>query len=125
MIIHLEKQRSTLSYRILSAFIAFAFIFSSIMPPAPVYAQLIPQGLAGMPLPGAMVPLSPGFTPAMVTGITIHPVPLKNEPGGIIASPHPYPYPCIIVLQLLGDVGDLTGRCRKGCVSHHFCLEPG
>ncbi|MFA5261917.1 MAG: hypothetical protein WC450_11880, partial [Candidatus Omnitrophota bacterium] len=72
-ITHFEKQRSTFSYRLLSAFIAVMFIVSSVVPPTPVYAQLFPQGLANMPLPGAMVPLSPGFTPSLVFGLTVHP----------------------------------------------------
>ncbi|HQP10635.1 MAG TPA: hypothetical protein PKV41_04555, partial [Candidatus Omnitrophota bacterium] len=73
MIYQFQRQRSTVSNRLLSAFIAFTFIFSVIMPPMPVFAQLIPQGLTNLPLPGTMMPLTPGFTPPMVIGLTVHP----------------------------------------------------
>ncbi|MBN1869265.1 MAG: glucose-6-phosphate isomerase [Candidatus Omnitrophica bacterium] len=73
MITQFQHQRSTFAYRVLSALIAFSFILSVTTPPTPVYAQLFPQGMANLPLPGTMVPMSPGFTPPMVTGITIHP----------------------------------------------------
>ncbi len=71
MITYFEKRHNSLSYRILSAFIAFTFIFSLVLPPG--YAQLIPQTLLNLPMPGTMVPLTNGFTPTLMTGVTIHP----------------------------------------------------
>jgi len=55
------------------------FLFSFVVPPEIVYAQNI-GGLLGLPNPGQMVPLSPGFIPAVVRGIKIHPDnPLKFD----------------------------------------------
>src|SRR3990167_9123663 len=78
MITYFEKRHNSLPYRILSAFIAFTFIFSLVLPPG--YAQLIPASPAGgpqtllnLPAPGAMVTLSAGFTPAIIKGVTIDP----------------------------------------------------
>ncbi|GEM_PF-5039978 len=64
-------KRKNLSYRILSCFIAVTFIFNVVLPPG--YAQLIPQALLELPAPGTMVNPSPGFAPAIIKGITIHP----------------------------------------------------
>ena len=71
MITYFEKRHKSLSYRILSAFITFTFIFSLVLPPG--YAQLLPQTVLNLPVPGAMVPLTNGFTPTLMTGVTIHP----------------------------------------------------
>jgi leucine dehydrogenase len=54
--------------RFISAFIILTFSSSLIVPPS--YAQSLPVSL---PVPGAMVPLSPGFTPALIKGIKVHP----------------------------------------------------
>jgi len=79
MITHIQKRRPTLAYRILSAFISFTFIFSVCMPPASVYAQLMPSGL-NLPLPGAMVSVTSAFAPVMIKGVNIHPDnPLKFD----------------------------------------------
>jgi len=73
MIIYIEKRRSSLTYRIICAFIALTFIFSIIVPPTPIYAQALPQSILNLPLPGNMVSLTPGFNPPLVKGITIYP----------------------------------------------------
>ncbi len=65
----MEKRRTSLFYRILSAFIAFTFSFTSVIPPS--YAQTI--GALNLPVPGTMVPLSPAFVPILLKGMTIHP----------------------------------------------------
>ncbi|MBI3617472.1 MAG: hypothetical protein HY210_04550 [Candidatus Omnitrophica bacterium] len=70
MIISIRKRSTSLPHKILSAFIAFTFIFSLVLPPG--YAQLAPQAL-NLPAPGTMVSVSPAFTPALINGITIHP----------------------------------------------------
>ena len=67
---HFQKIRKTFAYRIFSAFIAFAFSFSYIVPP--VYAQWIPATVMNLPVPGTSVPLTPGFTPARIIGMTLH-----------------------------------------------------
>ena len=78
MIVSIQKRRVSLPHKILSAFIAFTFVFSLVFPPG--YAQLIPASPAGgpqtllnLPAPGTMVSVSPAFTPALINGITIHP----------------------------------------------------
>jgi len=70
MIRSIQRKQSTFIYRTFSAFIAVAFIFSSIVPPQRVYAQ---TPFLNLPVPGVMVPMSPGYTPALIKGITIHP----------------------------------------------------
>jgi len=54
-------------------FIAMTFIFSMVVPPQASYAQMVPQTVLNLPIPGTMVPVTPGFTPTLVKGITIHP----------------------------------------------------
>ncbi|VAW13219.1 hypothetical protein MNBD_BACTEROID05-635, partial [hydrothermal vent metagenome] len=68
MNIYMQKQKTNLMYRVLCGFVAFTFTFSMIIPP-----QASAQGMINLPLPGVMLPVSPGFTPAIVHGITIHP----------------------------------------------------
>ncbi len=63
------KSRTRLTYRLLSAFIAFTFSFTSVVPPS--YAQSI-AGL-NLPVPGAMVGPSAAFVPVLLKGMTIHP----------------------------------------------------
>lgn len=65
-----QRAKKTLAYRILSAFIAFTFSFSYIVPPG--YAQGLPATVMNLPVPGTTVPLTPGFTPARIIGMTIH-----------------------------------------------------
>ncbi len=80
MITSIHHKRSSLTYKIISSFIAFTFIFSVIAPPTPIYAQAIPQSILNLPLPGSMVLLTPGFNPPLIKGIMIHPDnPLKFD----------------------------------------------
>ena len=54
MNIYIEKNRNSLYYRLLCAFVAFAFAFTLILPPA--QAQVIAsQTVMNLPLPGAML----------------------------------------------------------------------
>src|SRR3989338_4937354 len=69
MISYLEKTHTSLSRKILSGFIALTFLTSVILPPTPVFAQTV----LNLPVPGAMVPPSAGFMPALMTGVTVHP----------------------------------------------------
>jgi len=69
-------KQSTLLYRTFSAFLVFAFITSSIIPPQKSYAQVGAYGhtpLLNLPAPGTMISLSPTFNPPIIKGITIHP----------------------------------------------------
>jgi len=80
MNIYLEKRRTRGAYRLLSAFVAVAFACTSIMPPAMSFAQVIPQTILNLPVPGTMVNVSPGFTPTIVKGMTFYPDnPLKFD----------------------------------------------
>ncbi|MBI5150706.1 MAG: hypothetical protein HZA28_08060 [Candidatus Omnitrophica bacterium] len=67
----ISSKRKTIAYRIFSGFVAFTFIFSLILPPG--YAQMVPQTILNLPVPGTMVSVSAGFAPLLVKGITIHP----------------------------------------------------
>ncbi|MBI3601434.1 MAG: triose-phosphate isomerase [Candidatus Omnitrophica bacterium] len=58
-------------YRALSSFMCFIFIFNTILPPQIARAQSTSDLL--LPAPGVMVTTSPGFTPTLIKGITIHP----------------------------------------------------
>lgn len=69
MINYIEKRRSRIAYKALSAFIAFTFIFTTILPPS--YAQSI--GMLNLPVPGTMIPSSPAFAPVLLKGMTVHP----------------------------------------------------
>jgi len=66
--IYIEKKRMTFSFQILCAFIAFTFLFTSIISPS--YAQ---QTILNLPSPGAMLSMTPAFAPTIIKGITIHP----------------------------------------------------
>ncbi|MCK4882536.1 MAG: hypothetical protein KAS92_05895, partial [Candidatus Omnitrophica bacterium] len=73
MITFIKDKRPTFGYRILSGFIAFTFIFGIVIPPQVTYAQLIPSTVLNLPLPGTLVPVSVGYTPALMTGLTVYP----------------------------------------------------
>ncbi len=60
--------------KIISLLIAFTFISTSIVPPS--MAQSLPAGQAGvlnLPLPGAVVNLTPGYSPMLIRGVMVHP----------------------------------------------------
>lgn len=71
MITNISSKRKTVSYRVLSAFIAFTFALNLVLPPG--YAQMAPQNFLNLPAPGTMLSVSAGFAPALVKGITINP----------------------------------------------------
>jgi len=80
VISYIEKKQSSLTYRTVSALVAVAFVFTSVVPPTPIYAQTVPLAGLNLPLPGAMVTPTPGFNPPLIKGITIHPDnPLKFD----------------------------------------------
>jgi len=76
MITYIGKQKKHPIYRMISGLVAVAFIFSTVMPPTYIFAQVVPATVLNLPVPGTMVPLSIGFNPPMVNGITIYP----NDP---------------------------------------------
>ena len=69
MMRHAARNRSRFAYRLLSAFIAFTFSLTSILPPS--YAQTI--AALNLPAPGMMVTPTPAFVPVLLKGMTIDP----------------------------------------------------
>ena len=69
MNIFIRKQKTNLAYRILCGFIAFSFVSTMMVPPQTAQAQM----MINLPVPGTMVLTTPGFTPPMIYGLTIHP----------------------------------------------------
>src|SRR3989338_8389783 len=65
----MKKKPAPFTYRLLSAFIAFTFSFTSVMPPS--YAQSIAS--LNLPMPGTMVTPSAAFVPVLLKGMTVHP----------------------------------------------------
>jgi len=70
MISFIETKRPTLTYRIISLIITITFC-STFITPVPSYAQAV--FLSELPAPGIMLPMSPGYTPALIRGLTILP----------------------------------------------------
>lgn len=69
---HQKRKRFLLNK--IAQFLVIILSFSLIFGPSAGYAQVVmPQTILNLPLPGAMVSMSPGFTPTLVKGITIHP----------------------------------------------------
>ncbi len=73
MIHTIQKKQGRLYCRVFSAFVAFTFIFSLVMPPAVLYASEGTQTIFNLPIPGEMVHVSEGYAPAIIKGLTIHP----------------------------------------------------
>ncbi len=71
MITYIEKRRKNLLCRILSVFICWAFIASTIMPLPKAEAQSV-NTVLNLPAPGTMMGITPTFNPAMIKGMTIH-----------------------------------------------------
>ncbi|MFA5089198.1 MAG: WD40 repeat domain-containing protein, partial [Candidatus Omnitrophota bacterium] len=69
MIISITKQRHTFVYRCFSLVVVIAFSLSLLATPSPAYAQ----AMLNLPQPGVMIPLSPGFNPAILRGIKVFP----------------------------------------------------
>ena len=62
----MDQQRTNPIYRLISAFVAVSFIFTTVITPS--YASVL-----NLPVPGVMVTPTPGFSPAIIEGLTIHP----------------------------------------------------
>ena len=75
---YVRRKRVSFLYRVVSAFIAITFLFTSVLSPS--YAQAVFPAWLNLPVPGTMVPLSPAFVPVLLKGMTIHPEdPLKFD----------------------------------------------
>ena len=71
MFLSFNKMRGGLFYRACSVYVLLTFISGMALPPAA--AQSISGGFLGLPAPGMMVPPSPGYFPALIKGMTVHP----------------------------------------------------
>ncbi|MEW5895222.1 MAG: hypothetical protein AB1650_05655, partial [Candidatus Omnitrophota bacterium] len=69
VMIPVRKASHGLFRRIISTFLLIIFTFGMILPPDIARAQVIPM----MPLPGSLVVQTPGYIPALIKGITVHP----------------------------------------------------
>ena len=69
MINLIQKRRHSLPIRVVSFFICISFSLSLVVPPQSTYAQTV----LGLPQPGVMLPVSPGFTPTLIKGIKVYP----------------------------------------------------
>jgi len=68
----IRSRKSTLTRKVLSSFIAFTFVFTSIIPPTSVSAQMSPSFM-NLPVPGTLLAPSSTFYPVLVKGIEIYP----------------------------------------------------
>ena len=66
-----RSKTKNLTYKIISGILSFIFSFTSVIPPS--YAQVVMPGLMNLPMPGVMVPVSAGYAPALIKGITLNP----------------------------------------------------
>ncbi|MBP9853410.1 MAG: hypothetical protein KBD53_00920, partial [Candidatus Omnitrophica bacterium] len=66
-----NREKRILGRKVICSFVAFSFIFTSILPPQ-VAAQSLPT-ILNLPIPGSLVAQTSGFTPALIRGITINP----------------------------------------------------
>ncbi len=73
MIITYKSLRGNYLSKTLSCSIIFIFLSTSVISPTIGLAQSIPQTTLNLPVPGAMLSISPGFTPPLIKGLTIHP----------------------------------------------------
>lgn len=67
----LKREKIEMARKIISGFVVFTFVFTSILPPQ-VAAQALPT-ILNLPVPGVMVNISTGYMPALIRGITINP----------------------------------------------------
>jgi len=72
----IQNSKFNVLRRAISLCIIVSFLGTSIIPPQTAQAQTVPAlPLSGLnlPLPGSMIPLSPGFTPTVIKGLKIFP----------------------------------------------------
>lgn len=63
-----KKRKNTVCFKVFSIFLAANFSLTLLFPIRYSHAQVI----SGLPIPGAMVSLSPGFIPTIMRGVKIH-----------------------------------------------------
>lgn len=70
MTISLSQNRSSLSYRVFSAFLIVSFLWTCVLPPGAAFAK--GNTFLNLPAPGMMVRTSKAFVPVLLKGMTIH-----------------------------------------------------
>lgn len=63
--------RKSLLHKAMSFFVAITFIFTLAFPPSIASAQTFASTVLNLPMPGAFVTMTDGFSPAIIRGITI------------------------------------------------------
>ena len=71
MFTYLTRKKENFIFLAGARILVLILSFSLILSPSASYAQAI--NLLNLPVPGAMVPLSPAFVPVLLKGMTIHP----------------------------------------------------
>ncbi|MBP9854210.1 MAG: isocitrate lyase/phosphoenolpyruvate mutase family protein [Candidatus Omnitrophica bacterium] len=66
-----NREKKDFARRIICSFVAFTFVFTSILPPQ-VAAQTLPT-ILNLPIPGTLITPTVGYMPALIKGITINP----------------------------------------------------
>ena len=70
------QRKFSLHFRVIACLVILCFTSTLIILPQNAYAQSLPAvqaGVLNLPVPGAMVSRSPGFVPAFLKGMAIHP----------------------------------------------------
>ena len=65
----MKHNHNNLFKRITSLCVSVIFIISVIIPPQSVHAQ----SMLNLPVPGAMITTTPGFTPPLIKGLKFYP----------------------------------------------------
>ncbi|VAW13323.1 hypothetical protein MNBD_BACTEROID05-1209, partial [hydrothermal vent metagenome] len=73
MFIYLKTKKQSFTFSALSRLMVLTLSLSLAFAPVASYAQVLPQTIFNLPAVGTMVPLSAGFTPTIIKGMTIFP----------------------------------------------------
>ncbi len=73
MISFINQKQKSLWHRLTSSCIALTFILSSVIPPSTAAAQPSPQTILNLPIPGTMINITSGYSPALIRGVITHP----------------------------------------------------
>jgi hypothetical protein len=70
---YIGNPRRVILRKVLTIVFILSFVVTSVVPPRFGHAQLIPETVFNLPVPGTMVSISRPFMPAVIKGLTIHP----------------------------------------------------
>ena len=68
-----QNNRKMIHSRPVVGLVLLCFFCQMAVPAGLAQAQTLPNTVLGLPVPGTMVPVSPGYLPALLKGLTIHP----------------------------------------------------